>query len=68
MRGLGAGGGGMDGMGRTDDDAVKGIRGVLDFVDSVTVMGLEADLSAVGPRTLDPGVIGEGAEGGMVGR
>ena len=57
----------MDGMGRSDDDAVKGIGGVLDFVDSVTVVGLEADLSAVGPRALNPGVIGEGAEGGMVG-
>jgi hypothetical protein len=64
---LGARGGGMGGMGRSDDNTVKGIGGVFDFVYSVTIVGLEADLSAVGPRALNPGVIGEGAEGGMVG-
>ncbi len=54
-------------MGRSDDDAVKGVGGVFDFVDGVTVVRLEADLSAVGPGALDPGIIREGAEGGMVG-
>ncbi len=65
--GLGSRGGGLSGMGRSDDDAVKGIGGGFDFVYGVTVVGLEADLSAVGPGALDPGVIREGTEGGMVG-
>jgi hypothetical protein len=64
---LGSRGGGLGEMGRSGNDAVEAVGGVFDFVDGVTIMGLEADLSVVGPGTLDPGVIGEGAEDGMVG-
>ncbi len=56
---LGSSSGGVDSVGRSDDNAVEGVGGHLNLVDCVAVMGLEADLSAIGPSTLDPGIIGE---------
>ena len=66
--GLGSRCGGVDVAGRTNDDAVKRVGHVLDLVDGVPVMRLEADLSAICPRAFHPGIVGEGAEDGMVGR
>ena len=51
-----------------NDDAFKCVSRVLDLVDSVPVVRLEADLSAICPRAFHPGIVGEGAEDGMVGR
>jgi len=64
--GAGVGGGvvavvGHRGGGRLDDGVVGGGQGG-DFVDGVVDVGLEADLAAKRPCTLDPGIVSEGAE------
>ncbi len=57
--GLGSRCGGVGVAGRTDDDAVKRVGRVLDLVDGVPVMCLEADLSAIGPRAFHSRIVGE---------
>ncbi len=57
--GLGSRCGGVDVAGRANDDAVKCVGRVLDLVDGVPVVRLEADLSAIGPRAFHSRVVGE---------
>jgi hypothetical protein len=52
-----AGGSWADVEDRADHNAVLRVRGLLHLVDGLAVVGLEPDLSTVGPGTLDTWVL-----------
>ncbi len=54
------------GKGRVDNNAVKGLVGVLDLVDCFTFMSIKANLPAKGPDASHAWVVSQGWEGGVV--
>ncbi len=63
--------GGLGQMGRLRlaggrDEAVVGVRQVLDLVHHIAVMSFEAELAAEGPDAADPRVVGKAPQHGVV--
>jgi hypothetical protein len=63
--GVGDGGGGADG--RVGDQAVVGVRQILDLEDGLRLVCFEADLAAIRPDTFYTWVVSQRAEHGVVG-